>query len=143
MIPVVYQENILFETKHPSFLVDLKRILITGVSLNLIFALFYRWSWTRVVSVLVLFALMDIITFYLPAISKKYIITEHCLIIKRRFGSKEIPFCQVGSISAAKGKILLVSMNGKVLTKIQEVFIDPSLREKFKDLLFQQMQKIK
>jgi len=115
--------------------------MIVGFSMNLIFALFYVWSWTRVISVFVLFALMDLLTIYLPAISKKYIVTENSLILKRWSSVKEIPFSEIGNIAAAKGKILVVSYKGKVLAKINEVFIHPSDREQFKDVLFRQMEK--
>ncbi|MDD4170348.1 MAG: PH domain-containing protein [Desulfotomaculaceae bacterium] len=135
------QEDIIFETKHSPYSENLKRILITSISLNLIFLIVFRWSWTRAVTIFLLFALMDLITFYLPAISKKYIITSRHLIIKSWFGSKEIPFSRIGSISAAKSKILLVSTSGRVLLKIQEIFLHPSVREEFKDLLFEQIQK--
>jgi len=135
------QKDVLFETKNPSFLVDLKRIMIVGFSMNLIFAIFYVWSWTRVISVFVLFAFMDLIAIYLPSFTKKYIVTETSLIIKRWSDAKEIPFSEVGSISAAKGKILVVSYKGKVLAKINEVFINPTDREQFKDILFKQMEK--
>ncbi len=131
------QEDIIFETKHPPYTVNLKRVLVTGVSLNLLFLVFFKWSWYRVVTIFILFAMMDLITFYFPAVSKKYIITGRSLIIKSWFGSREIPFSHVGSITAAKSKILLVSMGGKVLIKIQEIFLHPSVREKFKDLLFE------
>ncbi|OPX84770.1 MAG: hypothetical protein A4E53_03827 [Pelotomaculum sp. PtaB.Bin104] len=136
-----HQEDVIFETRHPPYSVNLKRVVITGVSLNLIFLLMYRWSWTRAVTIMLLFALMDLITFYLPAVSKKYIITRRCLIIKSWFGTKEISFSQIGSISAAKGKILLVSTKGKILSKILEVFLHPLDREHFKDLLFELVQK--
>ncbi len=135
--------NILFETTHPPFSVDLKRILIVGTSLNLLFAIFYQWSWTRFISVFVLFALMDLITFYLPAVARKYIITEHCLYVKSLSGVKEIPFNEVGGITAAKGKILVASYKGRTLTKINEILINPADRATFKDILFEQMDKSK
>jgi len=134
-------ENILFETEHPSYLVSLKRVIITGVCLNLIFLIFFRWSTARTITLFILFALLDLITFYLPAVTKKYIITKRCLIKKSRFGSKEIPFKQIGGITAAKGKILVVSIEGKVLLKIYEVYLHHAIREKFKDVLFDQMNK--
>ncbi|KAF1085711.1 hypothetical protein SPSYN_01857 [Sporotomaculum syntrophicum] len=135
------QENILFETTQPPFIVDLKRIMIVGISLNLIFAIFYVWSWTRFFSVFGLFAFMDLITFYLPAVTRKYIITERCLYVKSLSGVKEIPFSEIGGITAAKGKILVASYKGRTLTKINEILINPADRAKFKDILFEQMEK--
>jgi len=134
-------KHVIFETKHPPYSVNLKRILILGTCLNLLFLIFFRWSWARTINLFILFALLDFFTFYLPAVTKKYIITKHSLIRKSWFGSKEIPFSQVGSITAAKGKILVVSTKGKVLLKIHEMFLDHTIREKFKDILFEQMQK--
>jgi len=134
-------DKILFETKHPAYSANLKRVLIVGVCVNLLFLIFFRWSWTRTITLFILFALLDLFTFYLPAVTKKYIITKRFLIKKSWFGSKEIPFSQIGSITAAKGKILVVSTRGKVLLKIHEIFLHHTIREKFKDILFERMQK--
>jgi len=134
-------ENIIFETKPPSYLVSLKRVIILSIFLNLLVFVFFRWSWTVALTLFIIFALLDLFTFYLPGVTKKYIITNHRLIKKSWFGTKEIPLSQIGNITAAKGKILVVSTRGKVLLKIQEVYLHHAIREKFKDILFEQMQK--
>ncbi|HWQ89439.1 MAG TPA: hypothetical protein VN374_05655 [Desulfitobacteriaceae bacterium] len=135
------RKDIIFKTKHAPYTASLKRILYTGAALNVLFLILFRWSWTGTISVFLLIALMDLVTFYLPAITKQYIITQNSIMRRSWFGTKEIPFCQIGNIAAAKGKILLVSMKGKVLLKIYEIYLDKSVREKFKDILFEQFEK--
>jgi hypothetical protein len=135
------RKDIVFVTKHASYKASLKRILYTGGGLNLLLLVLFNWSWVRVLVVFGGIALMDFVTFYLPAVMKKYIITKKSIIRKNVFGSKEIPFSQIGNIAAAKSKILLVSMNGKVLMKIYEIYLDESVREEFKDILFKKFKK--
>jgi hypothetical protein len=136
------KEDILFATTPPPLVVDLKRILIVGTLLNLIFAFIYVWSWTRFISVFVIFALMDLITIYIPAVFRKYIVTERYLYVKSMSGVKEIPFSEIGGITAAKGKILVSSYKGRTLTKINEILINPADRTKFKDILFEQFEQM-
>ncbi len=135
------RKDIIFISKHPSYTANLKRVLYTGAALNVLFLILFRWSWTRVIIVFLTIALMDLVTFYLPAVTKKYVITKNSIMRKSWFGSREIPFSQIGNIAAAKGKILLVSMKGKVLLKIYEIYLDQSVREEFKDILFKQFEK--
>lgn len=135
------KEDILFATTPPPLRVELKRILIVGTAMNLIFGIVYVWSWNRFFSVFTLFALTDMIAIYLPAVFRKYIVTDSYLYVKNLSGVKEIPFTDVGSISAARGKILVVSYNGRIQTKINESLINPADRAKFKDVLFGQMNK--
>jgi hypothetical protein len=138
---VADKQRIIFETKHPPFSTGLKRIFIAGVSINLLLLVLFKWSWARILDIFVLVALMDFVTFYFPAVTKKYIITKDSLMRKGWFGSKEVPFKQIGNIAAAKNKILVVSTNGKVLFKIYEIFLEKSIREKFKDILFKRFEK--
>jgi len=135
------RKDIIFKTKHASYTASLKRILYTGAALNVLLLILFRWTWTGVITVFLLIALMDLVTFYLPAVTKQYIITQNSIMRKSWFGSKEIPFSQIGNIAAAKGKILLVSIKGKVLLKIYEIYLDQSVKEKFKDVLFEQFKK--
>lgn len=136
------KQKVIFETKHPPYTASLKRVIISGVIINLLFLILFKWSLVRVLDVFVLVALMDFVTFYFPAVTKRYIITNDSFIRKGWFGSKEVPFKQIGNIAAAKNKILIVSTNGKVLFKIYEIFLDKSVREKFRDILFDQFEKV-
>ena len=135
------QNPILFQTRHAPFLLEMKRVLIMGMLLTLLNLVTHGIYITQFICVFVIIGLLDIVTVYLPARSRKYIVTEHSLIIKHMSTIKEYPFSEIGSISAAKGKILVVSMQGRVLKKINEIFIDPAMREEFKDILFKQMEK--
>lgn len=136
------KQKVIFETKHPPYTASLKRIAIAGVIINLLLLVVFKWSWVRVLDIFVLVALMDFVTIYFPAVTKKYIITKDSFIRKGWFGSKEVSFKQIGNIAAAKSKILIVSTNGKVLFKIYEIFLDKSVREKFKDILFDKFEKM-
>ncbi|MFZ3130196.1 MAG: hypothetical protein WA125_03600 [Desulfosporosinus sp.] len=136
------EKGILFETKHPPYTASLKRIIIASVCINLFFLILFKWSWVRVLDIFILVALMDFVTFYFPAVTKRYIITKDSLSRKGWFGSKEVPFKQIGNISAARSSILVLSTNGKVLFKIYEIFLDKSVREKFKDILFDRFEKL-
>jgi hypothetical protein len=142
VILVANKQKVIFETKHPPYTASLKRVIISGVIINLLFLILFKWSLVRVLDVFVLVALMDFVTFYFPAVTKRYIITNDSFIRKGWFGSKEVPFKQIGNIAAAKNKILIVSTNGKVLFKIYEIFLDKSVREKFRDILFDQFEKV-
>ncbi len=73
------KQRIIFETKHPPFSTGLKRIFIAGVSINLLLLVLFKWSWARILDIFVLVALMDFVTFYFPAVTKKYIITKDSL----------------------------------------------------------------
>jgi hypothetical protein len=139
---VAEKQKIIFETKHPPYTASLKRIFIVSVCINLLLLVLFQWSWVRIIDIFLLVALMDFVTFYFPAVTKRYIITKDSLMRKGWFGSKEVPFKEIGNIAAAKSKILVVSTKGKVLFKIYEIFLDKSVREKFKDILFDKFEKM-
>ena len=134
-------EDILFQTKPVPFKVELKRILIMGIGLMVVNTILHSFYLHQLIGVFLIIGLLDMFTFYLPGRARSYIITDKSFFIKRMSKLKEYPFSEIGNISAAKGKILVVSVNGKILGKISEAYIDPAVRKEFKDVLFQQMER--
>ena len=129
-------EKALFETKHPPYIENIKRTITIWIILTIVIVAFSAAPLTVVLEMLILLLMLDFFTFFLPGISKKYIITQESLIRKSWFGTKTAYFEQIGSVTAAKGRILVVSKEGRVIFKIYEIYFHPAVREKFKNILF-------
>ena len=129
-------EKVLFETKPQSYIADIKRIFIIWFILIIFLMLILGAGFSRILDFLIIVIFLDFFTFFLPGISKKYVVTRKKLTRKSWFGDKETFFEDVGSVTAAKGRILVVNKKGKVIFKIYELYFHPSVREEFKDLLF-------
>ena len=130
------EERILFETKPYPYRTSMKRILIIWVIIIPIMVALFGVPLDALVNIVIIIIPLDFCTFYLPAISRKYVLTSRSLTRKSWFGDKKTFFNDVGSVTAAKGRILVVNRKGKVIFKIYELYFHPSVREEFKDLLF-------
>ncbi|MCL2766051.1 MAG: hypothetical protein FWD21_00020 [Peptococcaceae bacterium] len=129
-------ERIKFITKPQSYLSNIKRIFIIWFILIICLMIILGAGFSRLFDFLIIVIFLDFFTFFLPGISKKYIVTNKRLIRKSWFGNKEAYYEDIGSVTAAKGRILVVNRTGKVYFKIYELYFHPSVREEFKDLLF-------